>query len=84
MNNTDKAKMEAAKRMLLGRIDIEEVAMLLDMSMEQLMPLKEELEDKIRETYGDVDINDIQNGTVIFDNYDDFGANEDLPQDNKE
>lgn len=84
MNKTDKAKVEAAKRMLLGRIDIEEVSMLLDMPVEQLLPIKEELDEKIRQTYGDVDINDINNGTIIFDNYDDMGANEDIPQDVEE
>lgn len=79
MNNTDKAKVDAAKRMLLGKIEIEEVAQLLDMPVEQLVPIKDEIDEQIRKTYGDVDAYDIEKGTVIFDNYDDWGADEDIP-----
>lgn len=84
MNNTDKAKVDAARRMLLGKIDIEEVAMLIDMPMEQLITIKEEIDEQIRETYGDVDAYDIEKGTVIFDNYDDWGNNADIPDDEAE
>lgn len=80
MNNTDKAKLDAAKRMLLGKIDIEEVSMLIGLPVEELMPIKEEIEEKIRSTYGDVDAYDIEKGTVIIDNYDDDGWNADLPE----
>lgn len=84
MNNTDKAKLDAARRMLLGKIDLEEVAMLMDMPIEQLKPIQEEIEEKIRETYGDVDAYDVEKGTVIFDNYDDWGANADIPNEESE
>ena len=67
MNNTDKAKVDAARRMLLGKIEVEEVAMLLDMPVAQIVPIKEEIEEQIRKTYGDVDAYDIEKGTVIFD-----------------
>ncbi|MDD6069944.1 MAG: hypothetical protein PUC12_03915 [Clostridiales bacterium] len=79
MNNTDKAKVDAARRMLLGKIEVEEVAMLLDMPVAQIVPIKEEIEEQIRKTYGDVDAYDIEKGTVIFDNYDDLGKNADIP-----
>ena len=79
MNNTDKAKVDAARRMLLGKIEVEEVAMLLDMPVAQIVPIKEEIEEQIRKTYGDVDAYDIENGTVIFDNYDDLGKDVDIP-----
>ncbi|MCM1179026.1 MAG: hypothetical protein NC347_02125 [Clostridium sp.] len=79
MNQTDKAKVDAARRMLLGRIEMEEVALLLDMPMDQLLPIKEEIDEQIRKTYGDLDAYDIEKGTVIFDNYDDRGADEDIP-----
>lgn len=79
MNHTDKAKVDAARRMLLGRIEIEEVALLLDMPINQLMPIKEEIDEQIRKTYGDLDAYDIEKGTVIFDNYDDRGADADIP-----
>lgn len=84
MNNTDKAKLDAARRMLLGKIDLEEVAMLMDMPIEQLKPIQEEIEEKIREIYGDVDAYDVEKGTVIFDNYDDWGANADIPNEESE
>ncbi len=83
MNHTDKAKMDAAKRMLLGKIAIEEVAMLLEMSVDELMPIKEEIDEQIRKTYGDVDAYDIEKGTVIFDNYDDWGTDDDIPDELK-
>ena len=79
MNNTDKAKVDAARRMLLGKIEVEEVAMLLDMPVAQIAPIKEEIEEQIRKTYGDVDAYDIEKGTVIFDNYDDLGKDVDIP-----
>ena len=79
MNNTDKAKLDAARRMLLGKIEVEEVAMLLDMPVAQIVPIKEEFEEQIRKTYGDVDAYDIEKGTVIFDNYDDLGKDVDIP-----
>ena len=79
MNNTDKAKVDAARRMLLGKIEVEEVAMLLDMPVAQIVPIKEEIEEQIRKTYGDVDAYDIEKGTVIFDNYDDLGKDVDIP-----
>lgn len=79
MNNTDKAKADAARRMLLGKIEIEEVSMLLDMPIEKLKPIKEEIEEQIKKTYGDLDAYDFEKGTVIFDNYDDLGRDEDIP-----
>lgn len=84
MNNTEKAKLEAARKMLLGRIDIEEVEMLLGVPMAQLIQIKEEIDEKIKEVYGDVDINDIENGTIIFDDFDDAGEDADISEDCEE
>ena len=36
MNNTDKAKLDAAKRMLKGKIELEEVSMMLGIPIEEL------------------------------------------------
>ena len=79
MNKTNQAKVDAAKRMLMGKIEMEEVAMLLDMPIEQLKPIQEEIDEKIHQTYGDIDAYDFKNGTVLFDDYDDLGSNEDIP-----
>jgi hypothetical protein len=80
MNNTDKAKLDAAKRMLMGKIELEEVSMLLDMPVEQLVPVKEEIEEQFRKTYGNVDAYDVEKGTVILDDFNDWGEDADIPK----
>lgn len=75
MNNTDKAKYEAAKKMLAGRIEEEEVAMLLELPIEEIRKAKEEVEDKFRKVYGDMKIYDMNNGQVLYDDFNDDGMN---------
>lgn len=79
MNKTDKATLEAAKRMIKGGIDLEEVSMLLNLPMEKLVPIKEEIDEAIRKVYGNLDNYDFTKETILFDNYDDTGLNEDIP-----
>lgn len=80
MNNTDKAKLDAAKRMLKGKIDVEEVSMMLDLPMETLLPLKEEIEEEVRKVYGNIDAYDFNMGQVLFDDFNDTGINPDMPE----
>lgn len=80
MNNTDKAKLDAAKRMLKGKIDIEEVSMMLDIPMETLVPIKEELEEEVRKVYGNVDAYDFNMGQVLYDNFNDTGMDLDMSE----
>lgn len=80
MNHTDKAKYELAKKMLTGKIDIEEVSMMTGLSVEQLQPLKEELEENVRKVYGDVKIYDFEKGDVVFDTFNDTGEDMDIPK----
>ncbi len=80
MNNTDKAKLDAAKRMLKGKIDVEEVSMMLDIPIETLMPIKEELEEEVRKVYGNVDAYDFNMGQVLYDNFNDTGMDLDMPE----
>ncbi|MDE5862900.1 MAG: hypothetical protein K2K56_04715 [Lachnospiraceae bacterium] len=84
MNNTDKAKLDAARRMLKGRIDINEVAMLLELSEEQLKPIKDELDEEMKKIYGSTAAYDMDTGEVLFDNFDDIGADDDLPNEDNQ
>lgn len=80
MNNTDKAKFDAAKRMLKGKIDIEEVSMLIGIPVEQLKPLQEEIEEEIRKVYGNTDAYDFDMNRVLYDDFNDTGMDFDLPE----
>ena len=80
MNNTDRAKLDAAKRMLKGQIDIQEVSMMLEIPIEQLVPIKEELEEEVRKVYGNVDAYDFNMGQVLYDNFNDTGMDLDMPE----
>ncbi|MCM1157118.1 MAG: hypothetical protein NC300_00255 [Bacteroidales bacterium] len=78
MNNTDKAKLDAAKRMLKGKIDIEEVSMMIGLPVEVLQPVKEEIEEEFRKVYGNTDAYDFNLNQVLYDNYDDVGDDSDI------
>ena len=80
MNNTEKATMEAAKRMLRGKVDIEEVSMLYQIPVEKLIPIKEELEEEVRKVYGNTDAYDFDTKQVLFDNFNDTGIDPDMPE----
>ena len=77
MNNTDKSTMDAAKRMLQGKIDINEVSMILGIPVEKLKPIKDEVDEQVRKVYGNIDSYDFSE-PVLFENFDDLGNNEDL------
>ena len=59
MKNTDKARYDAAKRMLKGKIDIEEVAMMMNLTVEELKPIKDEIDEEVRKVYGNIDAYDL-------------------------
>lgn len=80
MNKTDKAKMDAAKRMLKGKIDIEEVSQIMDIPAATLLPIKEEIEEEVRKVYGNTDGYDFDMGKVLYDNFNDTGADPDMPE----
>ena len=77
MNNTDKATMDAARRMLQGKIDINEVSMMMGIPVEKLKPLKDEIDEQVRRVYGNLDSYDF-NEPVLFENFDDTGEDEDI------
>lgn len=84
MNNTDKATFDAAKRMIQGGIELEEVSMLMNLPMEKLIPLKEEVDENRRQVYGNLDNYDFTKGDLLFDNFNDLGNDEDIPEDSEE
>ncbi|MGN0437118.1 MAG: hypothetical protein ACI4F4_01235 [Lachnospiraceae bacterium] len=79
MNNTDKAALDAAKRMIKGGVEIEEVSMLMNIPVEKLIPIKEEIDEAVRKVYGNIDHYDFSKGDILFDNYNDVGDNADIP-----
>lgn len=79
MNNTDKATLDAAKRMLRGKIAVEEVSMMLGIPVETLMPIKEEIEEEVRKVYGNTDAYDFDMNKILFDDFNDTGLNLDIP-----
>lgn len=80
MNNTEKAKLDAAKRMLKGKIDINEVSEMMGLSLEQLQPIKEELDNEMKKIYGSTAAYDMDTGDVLFDDFNDMGEDFDLPE----
>ncbi len=83
MNNTDKAKLDAAKRMLKGKIDVEEVSMMIGLPVETLLPIKEEIEEEVRKIYGNTDAYDFDMGKVLYDNFNDTGMDLDMPEEDE-
>lgn len=79
MNQTEKATMDAAKRMLRGKIEIEEVSMLLGIPVEKLVPIKEEIDEEMRKVFGNSIVRDTNGDEVLFDLFDDEGTDEDIP-----
>jgi len=79
MNKTDKATLEAAKRMLQGKIDIEEVSAMFGIPVATLMPMKEEIEEEVRKVYGNTDAYDFDMNKVLFEDFHDTGLNFDMP-----
>lgn len=80
MNNTDKATLDAAKRMLKGKIAIEEVSAMLGIPVATLMPIKEEIEEEVRKVYGNTDAYDFDMNKILFDDFNDTGLDLDIPE----
>lgn len=80
MNKTDKATLDAAKRMIKGGIELEEVSLLMNIPVEKLLPIKEEVDEAVRKVYGNIDHYDFSKGDILFDNFNDFGKDEDIPE----
>lgn len=79
MNNTDKATLDVARRMLRGKIAVEEVSAMLGIPVETLMPIKEEMEEEVRKVYGNTDAYDFDMNKILFDDFNDTGLDLDIP-----
>ena len=77
MNNTTKQKYELARKMLKGRIEIEEVALMTGLAADELEKLKEEVNpsNSDAEILKNLDSVDLNIGEILFDN---------LPAENEE
>ena len=80
MNNTTKQKYELAKKMLKGKIEIDEVALMTGLSEDVLKELKEEVapENKDVQILKNLDTVDLDIGQILYDNfpYEDTDAEE--------
>lgn len=79
MNNTDKATLDVARRMLRGKIAVEEVSAMLGIPVATLMPIKEEMEEEVRKVYGNTDAYDFDMNKILYDDFNDTGLDLDIP-----
>lgn len=68
MNKTETAKLDLAKKMLKGQIDVEEVAMISGVPVEKVQEMRKELDELERRSLGGVTIREMGMGDVIIDN----------------
>lgn len=66
MNNTTKAKYDMAKRMIAGRLDVEDVVEMTELPVEEVQKLKDEF-DKVMQT--ELANTNLDMSGMIFDNY---------------
>lgn len=80
MNNTTKAKYDMATRMLKGRLDVEDVAEMTGLTLEQVEKLKEEVvpRNPDAEVLSKLDTVDFDMGQILYDDAidEDEGLNE--------
>lgn len=69
MNNTTKAKYELARKMLKGKIDIDEVAMMTSLPLNELEKIKEEVDPTNPEVemLKNLDTVDLDIGPILVD-----------------
>ncbi len=81
MNNTTKQKYELAKKMLKGKIEIDEVALMTGLSEDVLKELKEEVapESKDVQILKNLDTVDLDIGQILYDNFPDEDTDAEEP-----
>ncbi len=81
MNNTTKQKYELAKKMLKGKIEIDEVALMTGLSEDVLKELKEEVapENKDVQILKNLDTVDLDIGQILYDNFPDEDTDAEEP-----
>ncbi len=68
LNHTEQAKMDMAKKMLKGQIDVEEVAMMSGLSLETVQKLRDEQDAIERKSLGGVTIREMGMENILIDN----------------
>ena len=71
MNNTERAKVDVARRMLKGKLPVEEVQQMTGLDMDFLKKLVEEVAPEVREAkiLQGLDNTDLNIGEILYDNY---------------
>ncbi|MCR5292798.1 MAG: hypothetical protein K6E28_07935 [Eubacterium sp.] len=71
MNNTERAKADVARRMLKGKLPVEEVQQMTGLDMDFLKKLEEEVAPEVREAkiLQGLDNTDLNIGEILYDNY---------------
>ncbi len=67
MNRTETAKRELCEKMLKGQIDVEEVAMISGVPLEEVQKLRDEMDRKERQALGGMTVREMGVGSVIID-----------------
>lgn len=68
MNRTEQAKVDMAKRMLKGQIDVEEVAMMSGLSVDAVQKLRDEQDQAERKSLGGMTVRELGVENVLIDN----------------
>ena len=68
MNHTEQAKVDMAKRMLKGQIDVEEVAMMAGLPVETVQKLRDEQDAWERRSLGGMTVRELGIDNVLIDN----------------
>ena len=71
MNNTERAKADVARRMLKGKLPVEEVQQMTGLDMDFLKKLEEEVAPEVREAkiLQGLDNTNLNIGEILYDNY---------------
>jgi hypothetical protein len=68
MNHTEQAKVDMAKKMLKGQIDVEEVAMMSGLSLETVQKMRDEQDALERKSLGGLTVREAGIDNVLIDN----------------
>lgn len=68
MNHTEQAKVDMAKKMLKGQIDVEEIAMMSGLPLEKVQKMREEQDEIERKSLGGMTVREIGMDNLLIDN----------------
>lgn len=68
MNKTEQARLDMARKMLKGQIEVEEVAMISEVPLQQVQKIREELDVHERKMLGGVTVREMGLENIMIDN----------------